>query len=89
YWKDSATGKEVDFVTMEKKGIMLVQVADTIENPKTLEREVGSLEAAARKIKGAKSAVIILRNLPNENIRREISSKGIEIKGLLSFLMEQ
>ncbi|MEM3215393.1 MAG: hypothetical protein QXS17_00520, partial [Candidatus Micrarchaeaceae archaeon] len=64
-------------------------VADTIENPKTLEREVGSLEAAARKIKGAKSAVIILRNLPNENIRREISSKGIEIKGLLSFLMEQ
>ena len=89
YWKDSATGKEVDFVTMEKKGIMLVQVADAIENPKTLEREVGSLEAAARKIKGAKSFVIILRNLPNENIRKEISSKGIEVKGLLSFLMEQ
>ncbi|MEM3180962.1 MAG: ATP-binding protein [Candidatus Micrarchaeaceae archaeon] len=89
YWKDSATGKEVDFVTMEKKGIMLVQVADTIENPKTLEREVGSLEAATRKIKGAKSAVIILRNMPNESIRKEISSKGIEAKGLLSFLMEQ
>ena len=89
YWIDTASGKEVDFVIRGKEGgYVLMQVAESIDNPTTLKREPGALKAAAERFKNAK-LLLIVHTIPTEHIARQLEAQGIELVQLWKWLLQK
>ncbi|MCL4381253.1 ATP-binding protein [Candidatus Marsarchaeota archaeon] len=89
YWKDSATGKEVDFVVKNKDSdsYLLIQVSLAIESPDTMNREISALESAMKSFKKTE-ALLITYSKPEKGVSEHITKKGIKIKSLWEWLLE-
>ncbi len=87
YWRETQSGKEVDFVVKTRGSYELVQACETIENPSTLERERGSLRAAMRRFK-KRGATLIVYSMPADSIVEGLAKDGIAVKHLWKWLIE-
>ncbi len=87
YWKDTVSGKEVDFIVKEGNRHELIQVAENVGNLDTLKREKSALQAAMRKFR-AKTSSIVVTEPQKEDIAKELLRKGIRTKLLWQFLLE-
>ncbi|MEK7167068.1 MAG: ATP-binding protein [Patescibacteria group bacterium] len=84
YWKDG-TGKEVDFVILEKRKVKkLIQVCYKMENEKTKNREINALLKASQELK-CNDLSIITQDFEGEE---KINGKKIKFIPLWKWLLE-
>ena len=84
YFKQAATGKEVDFVICDKnEALELIQVSYDIDSKKTYERETSSLVAASGLLKCDNLTLIAFADTRDVTI----NGKTIHIKSALEWLL--
>ena len=87
YWRETQSGKEVDFVVKTGRGYELVQACEAIGNPSTLERERGALRVAMRRFK-KRRATLIAYSMPADGVVEGLAKDGIAVKHLWRWLIE-
>lgn len=87
YWKDTVTGKEVDFIVRTGNKFELIQVTDTVDNHHTLEREVGALKTAGKRMEYGKLQMIVYSK-PKEETLKYLNDNEITVKQLWQWLLE-
>lgn len=61
YYYNTASGREIDFLTLDTEGILrLTQVAFTIKNSETMDREVSALLEAMQELKVPQGTIVTL-----------------------------
>ncbi len=84
YYKPNVTGKEVDFVVIDKnKPLQLIQVAYDIESPKTFKRETSALLATSDTLQCDNLLLIAF----DETRDIEVNGKTIHIISILDWLL--
>jgi predicted AAA+ superfamily ATPase len=84
YYYKTKTGKEVDFVIpLRNRARMLVQVCESLADPRTKKREISALEEALRELK-LETGVIVTRD---EEERIEVESGWIDVVPTWRFLL--
>ncbi|BCS91160.1 MAG: ATPase AAA [Candidatus Micrarchaeota archaeon] len=89
YWTDTLTKKEVDFVVVNNdRSLDIIQVSYSINDPLTYEREVSAIETISKRLRlNIKNRYIIVKELPNNEIIKDLYNKGIKIIDIVSFLL--
>ena len=86
YYYKAKTGKEVDFIVPKRdRSKMLVQVCETLADPKTRKREIAALIEAMAEQK-QKSGTIVTKN---ETGQIETDSGSIVVAPVWRFLLDQ
>jgi hypothetical protein len=75
YWKDQASGKEVDFVIGKDTADEIIQVAYNLNDPQTYKRETESIILASEKLHCTKLKIITM----NEENSLKINGEKIEV----------
>lgn len=85
YYYKTKAGREVDFIVpVRKRARMLVQVCESLAEPKTRKREMAALGEAMAEL-GLKSGTIVTRN---EEERIESGGAAIEVTPMWRFLLD-
>ncbi len=72
YWKDPASGKEVDFVVKEGERVTeLVQVCWNLEDESTWQRERDALFSASKKLKCSNLTIVTAGDFPSRRGRQD------------------
>ncbi len=87
YWKDAHTNKEVDFVVAKNKDYALIQVSYELNDPNTVERELGSLAKAMKEF-NKHTATLITYAEPNETVSKMAEKLKINIIPLWKWLLD-